>query len=172
MSDEQPWHDSEFRTIIEDARTRHAAVVTLMYSSDSQAIGLLRAYSTLGIATASGALAGFGDPSSMITRPLAWGLLAAAIVLVLGAVFCFIVLRSTSINLPGRDPDFWQWAMHPDVDRSEVLVRYLENLKIKATDNQGRNAASSQALKWAKLCGVGAPATALIAGLSAIYFGL
>jgi hypothetical protein len=171
MSDEKPWQESEFRTIIEDARTRHGAVVALMYSLDGQAIGLLRLYATLGIATASGALAGLGGTGSIITRPLALGLLFAAVVLVIGAVLCFIVLRSIRINLPGRDPDFWQWAMHPGVDRSQVLAKYLENLKEKAIDNLSRNAFSSRALKWAKMCGAGAPAIALLTGLVALHYG-
>lgn len=172
MSDDKPWHESEFRTIIEDARTRHAAVVTLMHSLDGQAIGLLRLYATLGIATASGALAGFGSSTIVIERPLAWGLASAAVVLVIGSASCFVCMRSTRINLPGRDPDFWQWAIRPDVERSLVLAKYLETLKEKAANNLRRNRLSSMALMVAKLCGVGAPLVALATGLAALHCNL
>lgn len=168
MSDEKPWQESEFRTIIEDARTRHGAVVTLMYHLDGQAIGLLRLYATLGIATASGALAGFGD-NQIITRPLAWGLAATAVILVIGAVFCFGVLRPMKLNLPGRDPDFWQWATRRDIERAGVVASYLEALKAKAADNLRRNAISSMALTGAKACGVIAPLAALAAGYLAAH---
>jgi hypothetical protein len=168
MSDEKPWQESEFRTIIEDARTRHAAVITLIYTLDAQALGLLRLYTTLGIATVSGGIAGLIDSANIVPRPLAWSLLSVSIVLLVGAALCLLCLRSTKVNLPGRDPDFWQWAMRPDVGRSQVLAGYLENLKTKAADNLATNDISSKALKAAKVCCVIAPLVALVVGLSTI----
>lgn len=81
-------------------------------------------------------------------------------------------MRSTRINLPGRDPDFWQWAIRPDVERSLVLAKYLETLKEKAANNLRRNRLSSMALMVAKLCGVGAPLVALATGLAALHCNL
>lgn len=163
MSDEKPWQESEFRTIIEDARARHSAVVTLMYHLDQQAIGLLRLYATLGVATASGALAGFGG-SQIVTLPMAWALAFTAIVLIIGAALCFFVLRPTRLSLPGRDPDFWEWAIRPDVERLQVVSSYLETLKQKAKENKGRNRLSAFALFGAKACGFIAPLVALTGG--------
>jgi hypothetical protein len=166
MSDEKPWYESEFKVIIEDARTRHAAVITLMYSLDAQALALLRLYATVGIATGSGAVAGLIESTTAIPRPLAWSLLSITVVLTIGSVLCLLCLRSIRINLPGRDPDFWQWAINSDTTSSQVLLAYLENLKIKAADNLSSNFISSQALKWAKACCVVAPLVGVVVGLS------
>lgn len=169
MSDEKPWYESEFKAIIEDARTRHAAVVTLIYLLDAQALVLLRLYATVGIATGSGAIAGLIESTTAIPRPLAWSLLSITVVLIIGSVLCLVCLRSTRINLPGRDPDFWQWAIESNTKPSQVLLEYLENLKIKAADNLSSNFISSQALKWAKACCAIAPLVGLVVGLSTLH---
>lgn len=161
--------DSELRTVIEDARTRHAAVVGLMYATDAQAIGLLRSYVTIGIAAASGTAAGFG-PSPVFDRPVAWAMLAATILVLIGAVFCLRCLRPTAVNLPGRDPDFWQWATLPNVERAQMLAAYLDNLKTKGADNFKRNARAATELKWAKRCGLVAIGLPLLVGFAAAYW--
>lgn len=158
--------ESEFRTVIEDVRARHAAVVALMYATDSQAMALLRLYVTLGIAAASGAAAGFGE-AAPITRPLAWALAVAAIIVVIGAVYCLRALRSARISLPGRKADFWQWALSPGIDRARVLIEYLKNAEEKGAANDRLNKETATALSWAKLCGALAPLVALLAGLIA-----
>lgn len=161
--------DTEFRTVIEDARARHAAVVALIYTTDTQAMALLRLYVTLGIAAASGAAAGFGA-SAAITRPAAWALVVGAVIFVIGAGLCLRALRSAAINLPGRKPDFWEWAMLPNIDRAAVLAAYLDNLKVKGIANDRCNASSATALKWAKRCGAVAPLGALLAA-AAVHVG-
>ena len=159
--------ESEFRTIIEDARTRHAAVVALMYVTDTQAMSLLRLYVTLGIATASATAAGFG-PSAMFARPVAWALAVGAIIFMIGAAFCLRALRPSKINLPGRKAEFWTWAMLPNVERDTVLAAYLDNLQEKGAMNDGCNARAADALKWAKRCGAIAPLGALLLGATAL----
>lgn len=163
--------DTEFRTVLEDARARHAAVVALIYATDTQGIGLLRLYVTLGIACASGTAAGLG-PTPLFERPLAWAFAAAAITVVVGAGFCLRCLRATRVNLPGRDADFWLWAIKSEVGRPDILIRYLENLSDKGAANLDRNAYSADALKWAKRCGIAAPVVALVVGAAAHYLGL
>lgn len=160
--------DLEFRTIIEDARTRHAAVVALIYQTDAQAMGLLRLYSTLGVTTASGAIAGFAHVG-LVSKPLAWALSAATIMFVMGAGFCLRALQSSKINLPGRKADFWDWAQGPDVDRRAVLKAYLDNLSEKSSANDALNAKTSNALRWAKRIAVLAPLFAFAAGIAAAF---
>ncbi len=63
----------DFKTGIEDVRARHAAVVSLIYLADRQALQLLRSYVTLGIATASGAAAGLSG-ATMVPRAAGWGI--------------------------------------------------------------------------------------------------
>jgi len=153
----------DFRTIIEDARARHAAVVALIYFTDSQALSLLRLYVTLGIATASGAAAGLSQ-ATLIPRPVGWALVATTIVLAAGAAFCIASMRSGAINLPGRGPEFWLWAQHPNLDRAAVLKAYLDNLSAKTETNKKLNAVNGRAYQYAKLCSVAVPLAALIAG--------
>lgn len=162
--------EKEFRTVIEDSRARHTAVVGLLYATDAQSISLLRLYATLGIATASGAAAGFGS-SALISRPLAWALSAGALGFVIGAGFCLRALRPCNINLPGRTADFWEWGLEPGVDQASVLSAYLRNLKIKGEANLAHNKASANALKWAKRCSVATPICALVAAAAASLFG-
>jgi branched-subunit amino acid ABC-type transport system permease component len=160
----------DFRTVIEDARTRHGALVTLIYATDQQATALLRLCSTIAVAVASGALAGLTN-SGVISRPLGYALAAATAVLTLGAALCLKTLQASIISLPGRTPDFWQWAMHPDVDRRAVLIAYLDNLKDKRSINSDLNIKAAAALKWAKYCVAAAAPLALLTGLVAFRFG-
>jgi len=167
--------ETEFRTIIDDVRTRHAAVVALIYMTDRQAMGLLRLYVTLGMATATGAAAGFGTISTgqaFVSRPVAWALAAATIVLLAGSGFCLRTLRGSDINLPGRTADFWNWGARPDIGRSEVLTAYLDNLAVKAKQNNDLNTATAAALSHAKNCGAVAPLAALVIGAAAATWSL
>lgn len=145
--------ETEFRTVIEDARARHAAVVMLIHQTDTQAMNLLRLYVTLTIATASGAAAMVNSASGALVTAL----VAMSIVLAAGSAFCLRALRSGAINAPGRDPDFWLWALHPDVDRDAALRAYLDNLKAKLELNRNLNQNTATALTWSKRCGVAAP---------------
>jgi hypothetical protein len=154
----------DFRVIIEDTRTRHAAVVALIYFTDGQAMALLRLYVTLGIATASGAAAGFSG-TLMIPRPVGWALAVATVVLTVGAAFCLRAMQSGAISLPGRRAGFWQWAITPEVTRDEVLRGYLENLVAKTAQNDALNARTAKAHAYAKRCSVMVPIAALAAGL-------
>lgn len=161
--------DGEFRTVIEDARARHAAVVALIYAADAQALSLMRLYVTLSIAAVSGAAASLGQ-TALFPRPVMWALILTAAIFVIGTAFCLRTLRSTNLNLPGRTGDFWQWAISNDVDRTAVLEAYLDNVEKKGKMNNDISASSGNALKWAKRCGVVAPVVALLTGAAAHYF--
>jgi 4-alpha-glucanotransferase len=153
----------DFRTVIEDARVRHGAVVGLIYQTDNQALALLRLYATLVVATASGAIASLG-PSASLPRPLGWALIAATLVLAVGSSLCLMALRSSRINLPGRSADFWRWAASEDITRRHALDAYLATLETKGASNNKINARTATALKWAKLCSLVLPIAMLTAG--------
>lgn len=161
--------EKEFRTVIEDARARHTAVIGLLYFTDTQAMLLLRLYVTLGIATVSGSAAGFSS-SQFVSRPVAWALVTASLLFVLGSSICLWALRGVVINLPGRKADFWKWAIRDDVDRQQILAAYLDNLEGKNEINDKANRNSAGALSWAKVCGALAPLIALIVGAAAAHF--
>jgi hypothetical protein len=154
----------DLRTVIEDARARHAAVVALIYFTDSQAMGLLRLYGTLAIATASATAAGFGN-TMIIAQPLTWAFAAATAVLVVGSAFCMLGMMPGRINLPGRGADFWLWGLDPAVDRERLLRAYLDNLKERGALNDKLNTRTARALRAAKYCAAIAPVSAISAGL-------
>lgn len=155
----------DLRTVIEDARTRHAAVVALIYFTDRQAMGLLRLYGTLAVATTSATAAGFA-PDPIVGRPFVAAVAAATIVLMIGCIFCLLAMASGRINLPGRGADFWLWSLTPSVDRPEVLRSYLESMKERAQLNDDLNSRTAGALRRAKQCAIVAPMAAMLAGLA------
>ena len=157
----------DFRTIIEDARARHAAVVALIYFNDTQAMNLLRLYLSIGVASASAAVAGLTQTTAI---PFAVGcaLGAATAVVLLGAVLCLMAMASGAINLPGRDPDFWLWGLDPQIEKQNVLRKYLENLAEKAKTNRDLSERGAIALKYAKYCAVAAMVAASVVGAIAL----
>ncbi len=157
----------DFRTILEDARARHAAVVALIYFNDTQAMNLLRLYLTVGVATLSGAIAAL-TKDTVIPIATGWALAATTGVMLFGSILCLLAMASGTINLPGRDADFWLWGLDPQVEKTDVLKRYLENLKEKAETNRGLTERSGIALKYAKYCVVAAIIAAACAGALAL----
>lgn len=162
--------DDDLPVAIGDARTRHAAVVDLIYFTDRQAMGLLSLYITLGVAAASGAVVAFGK-QPLLPTAVGFGLGGATITLVIGAWFCFRAMKTETINLPGRGAEFWLWANHPKVDRRAAFVQYLQNLKDKHDQNNEINRRTSRYLRNAKLCGIGVPLAALASGAVPLLCG-
>ena len=160
--------DIEFRTVIDDVRSRHAAILALINTTETQAMSLLRLFITLGIAAGSGIAAGFGQ-SAIITRPVTFALIGGAVVFVAGAGCCLLAMRPGVVNLPGRDPAFWKWAMLPGVERAAVLTAYLNKLDEKRPMMDAFNKRTATAFKWAKLCTVLAPVAAILLGTAATY---
>jgi hypothetical protein len=157
--------ENEFKTVIEDARARHSAVVALIYHTDQQASGLLRLFLTLGLAAASATYAVYKT-----NMPLAVALATAALTTTVGAVFCLMAMASAKIRLPGYDPDFWLWANRADVPQTLVLQKYLEQLQSGTELNAPVNRNTSQALKYAKGMVVVTLLAAMIAGAIAARF--
>lgn len=162
--------EDDWKIAIEDARLRHGAVVNLIYFTDTQAMALLRLSVTIGIASASGAIAGLAR-DYLVPKPLGWALAAATMALAAGSWFCLRAMRTSKINLPGRGADFWLWAAGPEVNRENAFRVYLENLKEKHIDNNKLNIRNSFALRCAKIiCGVVAPLAALAVGCAALWW--
>lgn len=98
--------DEQMRFAIEDARTRHEAVVNLIYQTDQQAVSLLSLYVTLVLATSSGFVGTLVTPS-VVPSGFAAPLLVATLGFVAGAYMCFRTLQTAMLNLPGRQAKFW-----------------------------------------------------------------
>ena len=157
-----------FKVGLDDARARHAAVVNLILFTDTQALGLLRLYIPLGIATASGAVASF---SKNPTIPVAAGvaLAAATVCLIVASWLCFRAMATTKINLQGRGAEFWEWAA--DQSASDTFRHYMQNLKAKQAENNKLNARTARMLDFAKKCAIASPAFAAVAGSIAVWAG-
>ncbi len=153
---------------IEDARVRHSALVDLVLAGDQKASALLSLYVTIGVAAASGAAAGFAGLS--IPPPLVAALLTTTLAMVAGAGFCLAALRSAPVNLPGRDAEFWLWALdHDGVDLAHATRQYLGNLAEKGAMNRALNLRMDRDIRTALWVGVASPVAALAAaGLAAL----
>ena len=155
----------EWRFAIEDARARHEAIIALVYVGDQKALSLLSLYVTLGLAAASGFVAG-----TQLTTPLKNVLmlssLGAALTFTLGAFFCLRALAPATINLPGRSADFWLWAAHPNVKSEEAYEEYLKTLKKKHPLNNALTDRTACALSIARRLGIAAPVVAIVIAMA------
>ena len=156
--------DEQWRFALEDARTRHEAVVSLLYANDQTAMSLLSLYVTLGLATVTGFIATLAK-DSVVPIVFAIPLFFVTLDFALGSYFCLAAVKTSRVNMPGRNPDFWIWASQKDVTAEESYQQYLENLKGKRALNDDVNRESSVQLRRAKLCEAGAPFVALAAVL-------
>lgn len=159
--------ETDMRFAIDDARIRHRALIDLINGTSDQALKLLGMYVTLGLAAASGGVAGLSNATN-IPAPVTIGLLCILIPLFVGSLFCFQTIKSAPVNLPGRDPEFWLWAARPDVKREMIFNAYLENLNEKVAANRKLNDETANALRNAKRCGVVSPIVAVLAGSATI----
>lgn len=160
------------KTVIEDARARHAALVQVIQFIDRQATALMRLYVMIGIASASGAAAGLAA-QSLIPRPAGFAFAGAVVISVVGAAMCMRAnLMPSDISLPGRGPEFWQWALQHEASGRVVLDAYLSNLAERTERNRTLNVKVARALSWAKRFSLLYPPASLGAGLAAIYWSL
>lgn len=148
---------------IEDVRARHGAIVALIYFIDTQALGLLRLYVTLASGFAAVAVSVFSQQENGFGALVA-AVLAATASLVVASYFCLLAMKSSTINLPGRDADFWVWAGHPDVAEGDVVPAYFKELQAKIDMNRAVNVTGARHLWRAKLVGMFTPVLALLAG--------
>lgn len=154
---------------LDDARARHAAVVNLILFTDSQALGLLRLYVPIAIATASGAVASFSSGSA-IPKAAGIALAAVTIVLIVACAYCFRAMNSSAINLPGRGAEFWRWAA--EASNGQMFSAYMQNLQEKQVANNELNHRTAGHLARAKRCAVVMPMVALLAGALALAIGV
>ena len=158
-------NSDEMRFAIEDARTRHEAVVNLVNATDQQAIALLSLYVTLGLAVASGFIGSIVQPA-IVPPDFAVPLFVATAGLVAGAFMCFKTVETSKINLPGRQADFWIWAdTGTDVTQEYAYRKYLENLASKQALNNDLNARTAARLALARKIGVFTPFLASVAAV-------
>lgn len=153
-----PMTAEELRFAILDARERHKSAVETIASIDRQALSLLQLYVTLAAAALTGAGAILLNPASTYPHALGMGLTAFAVPLVTGTILCIVTIWPANISLPGRDPDFWQWADRPDIGAEVAYRAYLENLGVKVKQNEILNLRMSNWMLAAKIAGIAAPA--------------
>lgn len=164
-----PLSPEEMRFALDDAKERHKATVELIAGIDRQALSFLQLYVTLSGAALSGAGVILLATHSPYPRALGIGLLVFAIPIVAGAVLSMVTIWPADVNLPGRDPGFWQWADDQDAIHT-VYKAYLSNLAVKAKQNTRLNARMSNLMLAAKMAGVAAPIVGLAAAAIAHYF--
>lgn len=157
-------NNDRFKIAIDDVRTRHKAVVDLIYFTDNQAMNLLRLYISIGLASSSIAIASFSNDSN-IPPEVGVSLIAAVIVFIYGSYECFEAMSSASINLPGRDPDFWLWVETHRIKDDDLARTYLNQLISGSYTNDSKNKKSASHLKLAKLAGIFAIPAASATGI-------
>jgi len=156
--------EEQMRFAIEDARTRHEAVVNLIYQTDQQAVSLLTLYVTLALATASG-FVGSLLPTPVVPSGFSVPLFVATLGFIGGILMCFRTLETAMINLPGREAKFWIWANGENVTPEQAFVAYLDNLQTKTGQNNALNASTAQSIRWARRLGLAAPVVALLSAV-------
>jgi hypothetical protein len=160
---------SEFdklKLAIDDIRARHKALYDLIIFTDQQAMGYLRLYVTLGLATASGAVSGIVGSAS-ISHALGWGLVGATICLLVGSFYCFKAMNTANIGLIGRGPEFWEWAFLGGVEDRHIIDRYLKGAEAGIAINRELNKTTTGCLQKGRRLGAWAPIATLVAGLIA-----
>ncbi|MCD2183659.1 hypothetical protein [Rhizobium sp. GN54] len=170
MTEEQkPKKLDDFKLIIDDVRARQAALVNLIIFTDQKAMAVFRLYVTLGIAAGVTGAASFFRRDELLEFAR-WSMVATAIWLAIGALFCFRAMSRSSINLPGRGPEFWQWALHSENDQQEVADAYLNELKERQKSNRDLNERTAAALDIAVKMGVATPIITAVAAAVPLLF--
>lgn len=152
--------------MIEDARARQSAVISLIYFTDVQAVNFLRLYITIAAAAGSGAAAAMG--SSLPSKPeLIASTMGLFAMMVIASFFCLRAMAPVELSLPGRDGAFWQWGLLEEVNHSHLIGEYLTSVDVGLKNNRTINGASAGALTMAKQVGIAAPVVAILAALVA-----
>jgi len=159
----------DFKIILDDVRARHMALVNLILFTDQKAMAVFRLYVTLGIAAAATAATGFFREDQLL-QFARWPLIITAAWLAIGALYCFHAMTRPSINLPGRGPEFWEWALKPENETIEVVNAYLSELRERQQVNRKLNDDAAGSLAVAIWVGITTPAiTALPAAVSILF---
>ncbi|KKX30264.1 hypothetical protein [Rhizobium sp. LC145] len=146
----------DFKLALDDVRARHTALVNLILFTDQKAMGVFRLYVTLGIAAGAAAAASFFRDDALLVFAR-WSMAMTALWLAVAAFFCFRAMSRGSINLPGRGPEFWQWAMLPQVETKSAMDAYLEELGGRQALNRRLNENTALYLDIAVTMGIATP---------------
>lgn len=156
----EDWHFA-----IEDARTRHQALMNLILATDQQAMSLLALYVTLGSGAASAFVASIGQ-IALIPSVFTFPLLAATVMFAFGAFSCLKVVETKKFSLPGRDAEFWLWASRDDVEAPVAYREYLTSLQVMYIANVALNNIEAVKLNYARQCGIAAPIAGVALGIA------
>ncbi len=160
--------NDDWKLAIEDTRFRQNAIVALIYSSNNQALGLLRLFSVIALATATGAVTSLA--AGEFSPAVGWELLSLTLVLVWSSWQCFRALEVGDIDLPGRDAEFWLLAADNGNDRPAFSRHYLEVFRERYRTNRIVSERQARALRKAKLGGIIAPLIGIAVGAVLAFF--
>lgn len=155
----------DMRFAMNDARERHKALVDLIGRIDQQALSMLQLYVTLAGAALTGAGVIFLSPQQpTYPHAVGVGLTTFSVLLIVGTAFCVAAIWTASVNLPGRDAEFWLWAAEDGVTAEMVYSRYLSNLAERGSLNRALNVRMSNLMSAAKIAGMAAPLVGFFVG--------
>ncbi|MBB3146324.1 hypothetical protein FHS21_002739 [Phyllobacterium trifolii] len=162
------FENDDWKLAIEDTRFRQNAIVALISSSNNQALGLLRLFSVIALATATGAVTSLA--AGEFSPTVGWELASLTLVLVWSSWQCFQALEVGDIDLPGRNAEFWLLAADNENDRPTFSRQYLEIFKERYQTNRRVSERQARALRKAKLGGIIAPLIGIGVGALLAFF--
>lgn len=162
----------DLRFAADDARRYLQSQVDLMHANDRQAIALLQLFVALAVATLSGSAAILLGTGPALPRPLGFGLGMFGTQIALAAVCCFVVLWPADWRLPGREPEFWDWAEDHQRRPEDLLRTYLRGVKTSAALNAAVTRRVSRFMLAGKFLGSTAPLVGLGVGLLSWSYAL
>lgn len=144
----------DLKILLDDVRARDAALLSMLLTTDRQAMALFRVYVPLAAALVSAALAATFKVYWYLDGWIATGAGSAALVLALACWYCIQAMKTATVAVPGKGAEFWQWATRDDIDEDVALAAYLDQ-SLKGQDNNFKvNRRSSNCLRMAKRLGV------------------
>lgn len=143
----------ELKNILDDVRARDAALLGMIVAIDNHALALFRSFTTLTVALATASVIGATSSTIRIDALVIWGTGVAALGLAIASWYCILSIRSSKLGVPGKNADFWQWALRDDVNDAHLIEKYLEYSNTSQQQNFLVNDHATKCLKAAKrLC--------------------
>ncbi len=155
----------DLKNILDDVRARDVALLGSIVALDRQALALFRIYVTLAVALGSAAVAGAYSSSGNVSAWIIYGAASAACGLAVACHFCIVTVRSAKLGVPGKNADFWRWAIRDDVTEQYLIEAYLELSEKAQQQNYSVNDNSTRSMRIAKRLGI---ASVLIGGVVAL----
>lgn len=155
----------DLKVVLDDVRARDTALLNMIVAIDRQALALFRIYVTLAVALGSAAVAGAYSSTANVNSWIVWGAGSAALGLAVGCHFCITTVRSAKLGVPGKNADFWKWALRDDISEEAMVDAYLKYSDDAQQQNYRVNDQSTRSMRIAKRLGV---ASVVIGGSIAI----